>query len=197
MQSVTNEVTGSGPWTDGPAWRLGARLAGDKHPPCATDSLYKLPCAGHYSVCWLCSKRCPTMTRLRALSAEVLRLLLPSCGWYACIVDRCFKGAAACCLGVVFSHVHMSGSRWGCCHMLEASMHQLHTSLDPRVLLPVATPPDKASRPKHTARSPILLACMVYSPDDPPDTYSTLRTLLCDGPACGLEIQATIVAHPQ
>ena len=85
------------------------------------------------------------------LSAPCCRVLIAE---HVHMVNRYFKAAGDGALAwwVVFSHVHMSGSRWGC-HMLEASMHQLHTSLDTRVLLPLATPRKKGSAYEHIAKT--------------------------------------------
>jgi len=47
-------------------------------------------------------------------------------------------------------------------------MHQLHTSLDTRVLLPVATRRKKGSGFKHTAKSSIQPVRMVQSACDVP-----------------------------
>jgi hypothetical protein len=47
-------------------------------------------------------------------------------------------------------------------------MHQLHTSLDTRVLLPVATQRKKCPGLKHTATSSIQLAPMLQSARDLP-----------------------------
>jgi hypothetical protein len=72
-----------------------------------------------------------------------------------------------------------------------------------RVLLPVATPRNRAQassilpNPLSNSHGWYSLATTSH------DTDSTLRALLCDGPACGLEIQieivseATIGAHSQ
>jgi hypothetical protein len=80
--------------------------------------------------------------------------------------------------------------------MLEASMHQLHTSLDNESAATSSNTAEQGPGFEHTANATIF-------PTTSHNTDSTLRALLCGGPACGLEIEieivseATIGAHSQ
>ena len=100
---------------------------------------------------------------------------------------------------VVFSHVHMSGSRWGC-HMLEGVNAPTSHLTRHQSVATVSDTAEKGLSLRAYCQNPLYSSHGWYKPLTAfHNTYSTLRTLLCDGPACGLEIEteATIGAHPQ